>query len=161
MPLYVDAGELWTVLTKRSEELPHHRGQIAYPGGSLETGEDSWTAALRESDEEIGMDPKRVVRLGELDEIETQTGFRVVPCVGAVPYPLEPKINRSEIAEVFSVPLLALADVRVVEDRQVRIDGEERSLRIYHVGSRRVWGVTARIVQNLLERLDLAPVSSD
>lgn len=161
MPLYVDAGELWTVLTKRSEELPHHRGQIAYPGGSLETGEDSWTAALRESDEEIGMDPKRVVRLGELDEIETQTGFRVVPCVGAVPYPLESKINRSEIAEVFSVPLLALADVRVVEDRQVRIDGEERSLRIYHVGSRRVWGVTARIVQNLLERLDLAPVSSD
>ena len=161
MPLYVDAGELWTVLTKRSEELPHHRGQIAYPGGSLETGEDSWTAALRESDEEIGMDPKRVVRLGELDELETQTGFRVVPCVGAVPYPLESKINRSEIAEVFSVPLLALADVRVVEDRQVRIDGEERSLRIYHVGSRRVWGVTARIVQNLLERLDLAPVSSD
>ncbi len=134
MPLYVDAGELWTVLTKRSEELPHHRGQIAYPGGSLETGEDSWTAALRESDEEIGMDPKRVVRLGELDEIETQTGFRVVPCVGAVPYPLKPKINPSEIAEVFSVPLLALADVRVVEDRQVRIDGEERSLRIYHVG---------------------------
>ena len=155
VPLFVDAGQLWTVLTKRSETLPHHRGQIAFPGGALETGEDAWSAALRESEEEVGMDPKRVIRLGELDEIETPTGFTVVPAVGAVPHPFEPKINEDEIAEVFSVPLSAFADVRVVEDRDVTLNGVERSIRIYHVGSRQVWGLTADIIQNLLARLEL------
>ena len=67
VPLYVDAGQLWTVLTKRTEDLPHHRGQIAFPGGGRETGEEAWDTALRESQEEIGLDPKRVLRLGELE----------------------------------------------------------------------------------------------
>ena len=64
VPLYVDAGQLWTVLTRRTEDLPHHRGQIAFPGGGREIGEDAWDAALRESHEEIGLDPKKVLRLG-------------------------------------------------------------------------------------------------
>lgn len=153
VPLYVDAGELWTVLTKRSDRLPHHRGQIAFPGGVREIGEDPWTAALRESEEELGLDARKILRLGELDESETPSGFRIIPCVGAVPFPLETEINHEEIAEVFSVPLLAFADYRVVEEQLVRIDGVERVIRVYHVGSRQVWGLTARIVQNLMTRL--------
>ena len=93
VPLYVDAGELWTVLTQRTEDLPSHRGQIAFPGGSRELKEDPWGAALRESQEEIGLDPKVVLRLGELDEQESSTGFRVVPCVGAIPHALKFKPN--------------------------------------------------------------------
>lgn len=155
VPLYVDNGQLWTVLTRRSEELPQHRGQIAFPGGAREAGEDPWDAALRETEEEIGVDPARVLRLGELDEAETPSGFRIVPCVGGVPYPLETTLNEAEIAEVFSVPLLAFTDVRLVEDRPVKIDRTERMLRIYHVGARQVWGVTARVVQNLMQRLGL------
>ena len=153
VPLYVDAGELWTVLTKRSDNLPHHRSQIAFPGGGREIGEDPWAAALRETEEELGLDTKKVLRLGELDEAETPSGFHIVPCVGAVPHPLETDINHEEIAEVFSVPLLAFADYRIVEDQLVKIDGVERMIRVYHVGKRQVWGLTARIIQNLMTRL--------
>jgi 8-oxo-dGTP pyrophosphatase MutT (NUDIX family) len=153
VPLYVDAGELWTVLTKRADNLPHHRSQIAFPGGGREIGEDPWAAALRESEEELGLDPSKILRLGELDEAATPSGFHIVPCVGAVPHPLETEINHEEIAEVFSVPLLAFADYRIVEDQLVKIDGVERTIRVYHVGKRQVWGLTARIVQNLMTRL--------
>ena len=153
VPLYVEAGELWTLLTKRSETLPHHRGQIAFPGGGREIGEDPLDAALRETQEELGVDPAEVVRIGELDEAATPSGFSIVPCVGAVPYPLQTEINHDEIAEVFPVPLLAFADFSMVEDRRVKIDEVERWIRVYHVGKRQVWGLTARIVQNLMDRL--------
>lgn len=155
VPIYVESGELWTLLTKRSETLPHHRGQIAFPGGGREIGEDPWDAALRETQEELGIDPTKVVRIGELDETSTPSGFSIVPCVGAVPYPLETQVNHHEIAEVFSVPLLAFADYSLVEDRRVKIDEVERWIRVYHVGKRQVWGLTARIVQNLMDRLGL------
>lgn len=155
VPLYVEAGELWTVLSKRTEALPHHKGQIAFPGGSLETDEDAWTAALRETEEEIGLEPGRILRLGQLDEAETPSGFRIIPCVGAVPFPLETRINRDEIDQVFSVPISAFLNPTLVEEQAVRIDGVDRLLRIYHVGGHRVWGLTARILQNLLQRLGL------
>jgi 8-oxo-dGTP pyrophosphatase MutT (NUDIX family) len=155
VPLYVDAGEIWVVLTKRSDELPTHKGQVAFPGGGSESGEDAWQTALRETEEEIGVVGEKVLRLGQLDEASTPSGFQIIPCVGAVPYPLETTANPEEIVEVFSIPLLAFTETKVVENRSVRIDGEERLLRVYHVGRHQVWGLTARIVQNLLQRLDL------
>ena len=156
VPLYVDAGQLWTVLTRRTDDLPHHRGQIAFPGGGRETGEDPWDTALRETQEEIGLDPKKVLKLGELDEAETPSGFRIMPCVGAVPHPFETTPNAAEIADIFSVPLLAFANVRMAEEREVTINGRTRTLRVYHVaGGRQVWGLTARLIQNLLARLGM------
>jgi 8-oxo-dGTP pyrophosphatase MutT (NUDIX family) len=155
VPLYVDAGELWTVLTRRTDTLPRHKSQIAFPGGGRETGEDPWAAALRETHEEIGLDPAKILRLGQLDEAEVPTGFRIIPCVGAVPFPYEARPSEAEIAEVFSIPLSAFANPRVVEEREVAIDGAVRSLRIYHVGRYQIWGLTARIVQNLLVRVGL------
>lgn len=155
VPLYVDAGQLWTLLTQRADDLPHHPGQIAFPGGGLEPGESAWDAALRETEEELKIQPATVMRLGQLDELRSPTGYRIVPCVGAVPFPLQTNGNTEEIAEVFSVPLLAFADPRLVEDRQVLFNGVERMVRIYHIGSRQIWGLTARIIQNLLERLGL------
>ena len=155
VPLFVEAGQLWTVLTKRSEHLPHHKGQVAFPGGGLEIGEDPWGAALRESHEELGIEPQSVVKIGELDEAGTPSGFSIVPCVGAIPYPMELVASEDEIAEVFSIPLLAFADVRVVEDQTVKIDGRERMIRVYHIGRHQIWGLTARIIQNLLTRLGL------
>jgi len=155
VPLYVDARELWTVLTRRSENLPTHKNQYAFPGGGLELGEDAWTGALRETHEEIGIEPKAVLPLGELDEVGSPAGFSIIPCVGAVPFPLKTEINEAEIAEVFAVPLSAFANPRLIEDRPVIINGRERMLRVYHVGSRRIWGVTALILKNLLIRLGM------
>jgi 8-oxo-dGTP pyrophosphatase MutT (NUDIX family) len=157
VPLYVDAGELWTVLTKRTDTLPNHRSQIAFPGGGRELKEDPWAAALRESQEEIGLDPKLVLRLGELDEGDTPTGFRVIPCVGAVPFPHKLKPNDDEISEVFNLPLSAFTNPQLVEERPVTINGVQRDLLIYHVAGRQIWGLTARILQNLLVRLGLEP----
>ncbi len=155
VPLYIEGGRLWTLLTRRSDELPHHRGQIAFPGGGLELGEDAWAGALRESWEELALDPRRVLKLGQLDEVASPAGFRIVPCVGTVPVPLEVDANTSEIDEVFSVPLLALADPGAAEEREVELDGRARSLRVYHYGGWQIWGLTARILQNLLARLGL------
>jgi len=155
VPLYVEARELWTVLTERSEHLPHHKSQIAFPGGTQDPGEAPWETALREAREEVGLPEKAVLKLGELDESETPSGFRIVPCVGAIPGAFEPQPNQAEIADVFAVPLSAFANPTMVEDRAVSINGVERTLRIYHVGRRRVWGLTARILQNLLIRLGL------
>jgi 8-oxo-dGTP pyrophosphatase MutT (NUDIX family) len=155
VPLFVDAGELWTLLTRRAEPLPHHKGQIAFPGGEREPGEDPWAAALRESEEEVGLESRRVLKLGELDEAETPSGFRIVPCVAAIPFPFTPRANTNEIAEVFSLPLSGFANPRAVEDQEVMIDGAARWIRVYHVGGRRVWGLTARILQNLLDRLEV------
>ncbi len=162
VPLFVDAGQLWVLLTKRADSLSHHRGQIAFPGGALEEGEDPWTAALRESQEEIGLEPKKVMRLGLLDESQTPSGYHITPCVGVVPFPVETVLNRGEIEEVFPVPISALANPQMIEDRVVKIDGVRRILRVYHVGRRQIWGFTAKVLENLLYRLGIeAPMIED
>jgi 8-oxo-dGTP pyrophosphatase MutT (NUDIX family) len=155
LPLYVEGGQLWTVLTKRTETLPQHRGQVAFAGGGSEAGEDPWAAALREAEEEIGLAARTVLRLGQLDELATPSGFRIVPCVGAVPYPLALRPNPDEIEEVFTAPLAVLADPNLVEDREVKINGRRRTLRIYHYGRWQIWGATARMLQGLLARLGI------
>jgi len=155
VPLFVEANQLWTVLTRRADHLSQHRSQVAFAGGGREIGEDPWSAALRESEEELGLDARTILRLGELDEAETPSGFHIVPCVGSVPLPLRLKPNPEEIAETFSVPLLALADPRLIEERQIVFNGTPRLLRVYHYGRHQIWGVTARIVENLLRRLGL------
>jgi 8-oxo-dGTP pyrophosphatase MutT (NUDIX family) len=156
VPLFVEAGELWTLLTKRADDLPHHKSQYAFPGGGRETGESAWDAALREAREEIGLEPKVVLPLGELDELAAAgSDHRVIPCIGAVPWPVETKPDAREIAEVFAVPLSAFANPKLIEDRPVTINGRERWLRIYHLGNRRIWGLTALVLKNLLVRLGL------
>ena len=157
VPLYVDAGGLWVLLTRRAEDMPYHRGQIAFPGGSLERSEDPWAAALRESQEEIGLDPRRVLPLGILDEAATPTGFHVTPCVGAVPYPVETRPAAREVAEVFALPLHAVANPQLVERRPILVDGQPREITVFHVHGRQIWGVTALILWNLLERLGMEP----
>jgi 8-oxo-dGTP pyrophosphatase MutT (NUDIX family) len=157
VPLYVDAGALWVVLTRRAADLSYHRDQIAFPGGSLEPGEEPWAAALREAGEEIGIDPQRVLPLGALDEEPTPTGFAITPWVGAVPYPLETRPAAGEVAEIFALPLQAIANPRMIERRTVLVNGQSHALTVFHVGNRQIWGVTATILMNLLERLDMQP----
>jgi 8-oxo-dGTP pyrophosphatase MutT (NUDIX family) len=158
VPLWVDGGELWTLLVRRAEHLRNHRNQYAFPGGGREIGEDAWTAALREAEEELGLDAKRVLRLGQLDEHEASSGYRVIPCVGALPTPasgekIAPRPDPAEVADVFALPVRAFVNPSLVEDRDVLIDGKKRQIRIYHLGGRQIWGLTARILQNLVERL--------
>lgn len=111
---------------------------------------------MRESEEEIGLDPRKVLRIGALDELKTPTGFTMQPVVGAVPYPVETRPAAREVAEVFALPLASVANPQLVERRTVLINGKARELTVFHVGSRQIWGATALVLNNLLERAGLS-----
>lgn len=159
VPLYVDAGELWTLLTVRA--APRGRvAPMAFPGSVVAAGEDPWPAAVRGGQEEAGLAPEVVLDLGRLPPATTPAGVAIVPCVGAVPAPAVEKRAKpraaSAVVEVVPLPLSALADPSLVEAQPVEIDGVAGELAIYHVGRHRLWGVTARIAGSLLARLGLA-----
>ncbi|HEX2164285.1 MAG TPA: hypothetical protein VHM02_10080, partial [Thermoanaerobaculia bacterium] len=158
VPLYVDAGELWTLLTSRAAP----RGQVApmaFPGAVLAAGEEPWPAALRGGLAEAGLASEVVLDLGRLPAALTPAGVAILPCVGAVPAPAVEKRAApragSAVVEVVPLPLSALAAPQLVERQPVEAGGERREIAVYHVGRHRVWGVTARIAGSLLARLGL------
>lgn len=151
IPIQERNGGDYLVLTKRADHLNHHSGQIAFPGGRVDdTDADEMDAALRESHEEIGIDPRDVLILGKLDQIDAAYGYRVTPFVGVIPAHYEFRLNPAETAEVCSVPIAALLEPTnfVVNDFL-----SPRGQPSYHfyVNGWDVWGVTARIVVQFLE----------
>jgi 8-oxo-dGTP pyrophosphatase MutT (NUDIX family) len=144
-----DAG-LQVLLTQRSDSLPDHPGQISFPGGRIEPGDPSITAAaLREAQEEVGLPPERVAVLGHLAPYETVTGYRVSPVVAWIepPFPLTP--DPVEVADVFEVPLAFLLDP-ANQQRHFRMIGTHR--RDYWAipyRERYIWGATAAMLMIL------------
>jgi 8-oxo-dGTP pyrophosphatase MutT (NUDIX family) len=152
VPLFVREGRLWVVLTRRTDTVEHHRGQISFPGGGEEPGDESLLeTALRETDEEIGVAPSDVRYLGELSPIVTVTDFYVEPFVGAIPQPYAYRPEEAEIAEVIEVPIAALLDPAVLERRM--FPGRPDPVLFYHHGRHEIWGATARILKELLDAL--------
>ncbi len=140
----------WVLLTKRADSLSSHRGQIAFPAAGSKRARTPGPPRCAKARRRSGIDPKKVLKLGQLDAERTPSGFHIVPCVGVVPFPLDTVLNKDEIEEVFPVPILALANPQMIEDRTVDLDGMRRVLRVYHVGRRQIWGFTARVLENLL-----------
>lgn len=143
------------VYTRRTDQVLHHKGEVSFPGGACEEGDsDAVSTALRETWEEIGVNPADVEVLGELDEIITRSNFIVTPVVGVVdgPYPFRP--NPVEVAEVIEVPIeeLRKAENVVLEPRQVR--GEWVIAPTYYYRGHRIFGATAMITRQLLELLE-------
>ncbi len=139
------------ILTLRSANLSSHSGQVAFPGGSLDPEDDgALAAALRESREEIGIDPDHVRIVGQLDQVVAGYNFLVTPFVGLIPHPYEFHPDPRETAAVFSVPVAALLrqDALTLDSRLSR-----RSEPIYHFQYEDwdIWGATARMVKQLLE----------
>ncbi|MXV21816.1 NUDIX hydrolase [Deinococcus xianganensis] len=142
----VDARVLLTV---RSADLPTHKGQISFPGGSLERGETPVEAALREAQEEVGLDPAQVTVLGELDDVFTPIGFHVTPVLARIP--AQPTLTLS--GEVAQLLLPGLADLRAAPmTREVRTlpDGTRVPLYRYPWQGHDIWGMTARVLHDLL-----------
>lgn len=153
-----DAG--WQVLlTRRTDALRHHAGQVSFPGGRIEPGDaDAVAAALRESHEEIGLAPGQASPLGFLDPLCTITGFRVVPVVAMVDVGYVPRPHPGEVADVFEVPLAYLLDPGSLGFRQMIAPQDGRPRRVPEFVDRgdphrRIWGVTASILLNLRERI--------
>ena len=143
----------YLVLTKRAAMLSSHRGQVAFPGGRLDQ-EDSGplAAALRESQEEIGIQPRDVRVLGQLDQVTAAANYLVTPFVGVIPFPYEFHLNPAETTAVFSVPISALMD-RGCFSMEPRPFSLVKRGPIYHFHYEEwdIWGATARIIKQLLE----------
>ena len=141
------------ILTRRTDTLRRHAGQVAFPGGRLDPGEDTVTAALREAEEEIGLAPAAVTVIGEVDRYRTVTGYAVTPVLAAIPGDYPFVANADEVASVFEVPLDHLLDPANQVQQDMLWRGIER--RVYEIRweDRRIWGATAAMIVNLSRRL--------
>lgn len=148
-----DRAEPGVILTQRTETLRKHAGQIAFPGGRIDPGEDAIGAALREAEEEVALPRDRVEIVGPADRYVTVTGFQVTPVIGVVPPDLPLKPSAAEVADWFEVPLDFLLDPANHVDREVDWQGGKR--RYYEImwNDRRIWGATAAMIVNLAARL--------
>lgn len=152
VPLFVRDAKLWVLLTRRTESVEHHRGQISFPGGGEEEVDlDLYAAALRETEEELAISTDDVILLGPLSPIVTVTNFYVEPYVAAVPQPYVWRPAEAEIAEVIEAPLAALMDPAILEQKPM--PGREGMILFYHFGPHVIWGATARILSELLAAL--------
>jgi len=157
VPLLVEGGELLVLLTRRSEALAEHAGQWAFPGGRCdEADEDEVATALRESAEEIGVDPASVLLLGHLDDVRTTSGYVVSPVVGALAGRQGLAPRSEEVTAIAPFPLSFLAQPELVEEQEVVVGGVSVRSPVFHYRGHRVWGATARILADLLDRLGLA-----
>jgi len=148
-----DRAEPGVILTQRTETLRRHAGQVAFPGGRLDPGEDAVTAALREAMEEVALPPERVAVVGEADRYRTGTGFEVTPVLAVVPPDLVLVPAEAEVAAVFEVPLAFLLD-RANHRRQfAEWHGAVRPYYEIAWNGRRIWGATAAMIVNLGMRL--------
>ncbi|AWW74114.1 CoA pyrophosphatase [Erythrobacter sp. KY5] len=142
------------LLTQRPNDMRDHPGQVAFPGGKVDRGEDVVTAALREAEEELALPRSEVRLIGTTDLYQTGTGFDVTPVVGVVPpdLPLEP--SPSEVAAWFEAPLDLLLDAENWSMNEVFWRGKMRRYLEMDYDGFRIWGVTAAIIMNLSKRID-------
>jgi 8-oxo-dGTP pyrophosphatase MutT (NUDIX family) len=140
------------LLTKRASGLRHHPGQIALPGGKVDdTDADITAAALREADEEVGLDPALVRVLGHMPAHETVTGYAMTPVVAHVTAPFAPRLQQAEVAEAFFVPFAHLADPANFRVERRQWLGQWRSYYAVPWGPYYIWGATARVLRALAE----------
>jgi 8-oxo-dGTP pyrophosphatase MutT (NUDIX family) len=152
----IDRPEPTVLLTQRTTTLEIHAGQIAFPGGKIEAGDSSpVAAALREAEEEIGLDRSLVDPIGHLDLYLTFSGFRILPTVARVDPGLRLTLNPSEVQEAFEVPLAFLMDAKNHALHSRDWKGVIRQYYAMPFGEHYIWGVTAGILRNLYERIYL------
>jgi 8-oxo-dGTP pyrophosphatase MutT (NUDIX family) len=142
------------VLTVRTDHLPSHAGQVAFPGGRSEPADgDALTTALRESEEEIGLDRALVTPLGYLDCFETISGFCITPVVAKIAAEAQLYPAPDEVAEVFEVPLAFLLEPANLRRYTMEFRGHQRPMVEFIHGGHRIWGATAAMLLNLLQRM--------
>jgi 8-oxo-dGTP pyrophosphatase MutT (NUDIX family) len=154
VPLVDRPEGLTVLLTQRTDHLHHHGGQISFPGGRVEEHDTSAIeTALRETEEEIGLDRRHVDIVGFLDLYQTVTGFLITPVVSFVEPAFQLNPDPFEVADVFEVPLGFILDSRNHERRSVMYKGRERRFYVLPYEDRYIWGATAAILVGFAKRL--------
>ncbi|MBD3223942.1 MAG: NUDIX domain-containing protein [Caldithrix sp.] len=151
IPLYFKDDQAYVLFTKRTEHLAHHKGQISFPGGKKDDADPSLMhTALRETQEEVGIEPSEIQLLGHSDIFLTNTHFMVQPFVGLFDYPYPFRINSDEIEHLIEVPLLHLLDEEIFEIKPYETKGQRWWIHYYYFGDEIIWGVTGFLVSNFL-----------
>jgi len=151
----LDKPEPEILLTVRSELLVQHPGQVSFPGGAVEqTDRSAVSTALREAEEEIGLDFSQVSPLGFLDRVDTISDYRVLPVVGLVRPTFVSQPDHREVAEVFTVPLNLATDHGAYSHKEIESDGKTFVISSLHWQGHRIWGITAAILLNLGARME-------
>ena len=153
--LYPKDGEYCVLLNKRSQQVEYHKGEISFPGGARDSDDlDFLDTALRETEEEMGISRADVTFLGELDEVETRSRFRVKVFVGTIPcgYPFKP--SAVEIAEVLEIPIASLRDATSLRVETRWEEDAPVTSYAYAYNDHLIFGATARILQQFLELLE-------
>ena len=150
----LDKQEPEILLTVRSELLLQHPGQVSFPGGSVDrTDRSAVSTALREAEEEIGLDFSQVSPLGFLDRVDTISDYRVLPVVGLIRSSFVWKPDWREVSEVFTIPLELAIDHRQYTHRKVNHDGKDVIVSSLNWKGHKVWGITAAILLNFGSRM--------
>ena len=155
IPLFEKSGRPHVLFTKRTDRVKHHKGEICFPGGVVDEGdEDMEATALRETYEEIGLPRKNMEILGKFDDAFTiSSDYIITPVVAEIPYPFPFSINEEEIEELIEIPLEAFLD----EDRwteEMYLNGGEKVLGYrFEYEGRIIWGATGRIMRQFLDAL--------
>ncbi|MBI1823743.1 MAG: CoA pyrophosphatase [Nitrospirae bacterium] len=155
LPLYEKEGEHFLLFTRRTDKVEHHKGQISFPGGMRDPEDpDAVSTAIRETWEEVGIEPDSIEILGELDDHVTVSGFNVTPFVGWLRYPFLTRICVDELDEIFSVPLAFFLDAKNCrQEFMIDSDGKKREFYLFEFEQYRIWGATAAITHNLIQIL--------
>ena len=148
-----DRPEPGVILTVRREHLRTHAGQVAFPGGRIDEGENAIAAALREAQEEIALDPAQVDILGTADPYCTVTNYIVTPVIGLIPPDLKLEPHVDEVADLFEAPLAFLLDPANQHRHSALFRGRERHYYEIAWEGRKIWGATAAMIVNLSRRL--------
>ena len=154
VPVVDHGGEPTVLLTQRAQHLPDHPGQVSFPGGKIDkTDKDPQHAAMREADEEIGLDRAHIEPLGYLDVYMTTLGYRIVPLIARVKPGFSLTLNTSEVDNTFEVPLAYVMDLANMQRHSRDWNGMTRHFYAITFGERYIWGVTAGILRNLYDRI--------
>ncbi len=157
--VYAKDGEQSVLLNKRTELVEHHKGEISFPGGSMDDDDESLLhTALRETHEEMGIDPDDVELLGQLDDMPTISNFLISTFVAAIPYPYDFEPSEIEVAEVVEVPIHHLRSERSWRDEARFHQGALQVSRSYVYQGHVIFGATAKILANFLEVVGDAPL---